>query len=102
MSAVWAEVRPLSTFAQAQDALKSVNNSGARQILDQQLIAVWLNFANGALDLDELVDTNGDRVADTRFEDVVRHAEAVRLDPASTTAQLNAQKNILERINLSG
>lgn len=101
MSAVFDEQRPLSTHAQARDALKSVNSSGARHILDQQLVAVWLNFANGALDLDELVDTDGDGIADTAFEDVVATAEAVRLDPSSTTAQLNEQKRILERINLA-
>jgi hypothetical protein len=31
---------------------------------------------------------------------VVAGAEAVRLDPASTDAQIEAQKNLLERINL--
>jgi hypothetical protein len=94
--------RAFSTFAEARDVLKSVHNSGARHILDQQLGAVWLNFANGALDLSELVDTDGDGTADTAFGDVVEAAESVRLDPTATKAELLEQKEILEGINLSG
>lgn len=99
VSGVFDEERPLSTKAEARDALKSVDTSGSRQILDQQLVAVWLNFANGALDLDELVDTDGDGTADTAFGDAVATAEAVRLDPNATTAEFNEQKDILEQIN---
>jgi len=31
---------------------------------------------------------------------VVAHAEAVRLNPASTKAQITAQKDLLERVDL--
>ena len=70
------------------------------QKLDRQLLAAWLNFANGAVDLDELVDTNFDGVPDTVLLTALTTAESVRLNPASTDAQLLAQKDILESINL--
>jgi hypothetical protein len=48
----------------------------------------------------KLIDTNGDSVGDTQFLDVAADAEAVRLNPASTKAQITAQKDLLERIDL--
>ena len=45
-------------------------------------------------------DTDGDKVPDTAFSTAIMAAEAVRLDPFATTAELEAQKNILEWINL--
>jgi hypothetical protein len=57
-----------------------------------------LNFANGSYDLDSPVDTDGDDVADSTFEDAVRAAEAVRLDNSATRSELLAQKDILERL----
>ena len=64
-------------------------------------MAAWLNFANGAVELDEFVDTDGDSIADTTFLDAVVAAESVRCDPMATEAELEQQKDILERINLS-
>ncbi len=78
-----------------------VGGSGgsAAQQLDRQLLTAWLNFANGAFDYAELVDTNGDKIVDTPFSLVMANAEAVRLNPSSTDSQLRAQRDILERIN---
>jgi hypothetical protein len=67
------------------------------ELFDQQLLAVWLNFANGAMAWDRLVDTNGDRVADTRFLEAVTVAETLRLNPNATQTQLDQQERILER-----
>jgi subtilisin family serine protease len=100
MSKVFDEVRDASTVPHAFDVLAVNANAGiAAQQLDRQLLAAWLNFANGAFDLNELVDTDGVGGADTMFGTVMANAEAVRLNPASTEAQLYAQRNILERIN---
>jgi hypothetical protein len=100
MSKVFNEHRDASTIAKAADVLKVNNTSSAAQLLDRQLLAVWLNFANGAMDLTDLVDTNGNGVPDTTLIAAVTNAETVRLNPASTKQQLLAQKNILESINL--
>ena len=100
MSTVFNEVRDASTVPLAFDVLKIKNNQGdAKQQLDRELLTAWLNFANGAFDLGELVDTNGNGTPDTAFGDVIATAEAVRLNPSSTQAALRAQRDILTRIN---
>jgi hypothetical protein len=75
------------------------NNGSATQLLDRQLLAAWLNYANGAVALTTMVDTDGKGGVDTLFGTVIAAAEAARLNPASTAEQLLALKNILERIN---
>jgi hypothetical protein len=99
MSAVFHEVVDASTKAKAAQVLHPRGNSMSA-LLDAQLLAVWLNFANGAFGWDDLVDTTGDKVPDTAFSAAVQAAEAVRLNPASTRAQLELQKDVLERINI--
>jgi hypothetical protein len=64
-----------------------------------QLLAALLNFANGAVGWDQLIDTNGDTVGDTAFSDVIVAAEAVRTGP-HTAAELEVHKGLLETINL--
>ena len=100
LSNVFNEVTDASTVAKAFDVLYVGGNGGsAKQQLDRQLLAAWLNFANGSFEYGGLVDTNGDLVPDTPFSTVMTTAEAVRLNPASTPDQLRAQKDLLERIN---
>lgn len=100
MSAVFNEVRDASTVANAFDAMfVGGSNGSAQQQLDRQLLAAWLNFANGGFLYGELVDTDGNGSDDTAFSDVMAAAEAVRLNAASTEAALHAQRDVLERIN---
>ena len=100
MSTVFSEVTDISSIDKAEDVLfVNRNNGSMEEIFDRQLLAAWLNFANGAIGLDELVDTDGDDITDTTFWDALQTAEAVRLDPAATRADLEAQKDILELIN---
>jgi hypothetical protein len=102
MSLVFNEERDASTFENAHDVLFLKKNKGsAEEHLDRQLLAVWLNFANGSFGFDELVDIDGDTIPDTIFSDVVDTAETVRLDPGSTNAELEEQKDILEILNES-
>ena len=96
MSRVFDEVNDASTFARAWDIELTNRNSSATELFDQQLLAVWLNFANGAFTWDMMVDSNGDRRADMRFIDAVAAAETVRLTPGVTATQLNRQRAILE------
>ncbi|WP_020681923.1 M36 family metallopeptidase [Marinobacterium rhizophilum] len=90
---------PLDT---RQDAVKVLfvnkNRGTANELFDEQLLAAWLNFANGGYDLDSPVDTDGDGATDSTFEAAVAAAEAVRLDGAATRAELLLHKGILERI----
>ena len=99
VSAVFSELRLLDTVAQAFDVMAVNQNTGsATEKLDRELLAAWLNFANGAFDLGELVDTDGDGVADTAFATVLATAESVRIGPSSEAQKL-AQRDILQRIN---
>jgi hypothetical protein len=99
-STVFNEVRDASTVALAYNVLyPKLNGGSAIEHFDRQLLAAWLNFANGAIGYNQLVDSNGDGTPDTPFSVVVSVAESVRLNPASTSAQIEAQKDILERIN---
>jgi hypothetical protein len=100
MSTVFDETRNASTVALAFEVLDIGGNGGdASQKLDRVLLAAWLNFANGAFGLTELVDTNGDKAPDTPFATMMATAEAVRKNPLSTPLQLLAQRDILERVN---
>ncbi len=101
MSTVFNELTNASTRPAALAVLQPNGNGGsALQQFDRQLLAAWLNFANGSVGYAEPVDTNGDGTVDTPFNVAVATAEAVRVNPASTAAQVEAQKNVLERINL--
>ena len=100
MSNVFHERRDASTFQKAQAILFDQGKSVAkRDQLDRDLLTVWLNFANGAVGWDEQVDTNGDGTPDTAFGEALQDAEAVRLDPNATSAQLDAQRTIVQAIN---
>jgi hypothetical protein len=100
LSDVFDEVRSAATIDEAyQDIFVAGLRGSMRQQLDRQLLAAWLNFANGGAELAELVDTDGDGVSDATFATVISTAESVRLNGASTRAQLQAQRDILERVN---
>jgi len=99
VSTVFNEARDASTIEHAHDVLFLKGNQGSeREKLDRELLVVWLNFANGAIEYLELLDTDKDGVGDTRFSDVVAAAEAVRLDPGATDKELREQTNILHHI----
>ena len=99
VSLVFDEEVPLTTLQQAFGVLKA-NAKVMEDALDRQLLGALLNFANGAVEWDQLIDTDGDSIGDTAFSDVIAAAEAVRLNPASTRDELEAQKDLLELINL--
>jgi hypothetical protein len=103
MSAVFSEVRDASTPEAGYDVMHLGHNDGSMiEQLDRELLAVWLNFAVGACPYLGLVDTDFDDVDDTPFADALVTAEAVRLNPASTDAELEMQVEILHRINHRG
>ena len=96
MSSVFHQQTDASTFLRSEDVLETNQTSVINELFDQQLLAVWLNFANGAVEWNRLVDTNGDKTPDTRFLDAITAAERLRLDPNTTRIQLDRQKTILE------
>ena len=103
VSDVFNEARDASTLAKAYDVIFLGGNGGdERQMLDRQLLVNWLNFANGGIEWGEMIDTDNNGSLDTAFADVMANAEAVRLNPASTEAQLRAQRQLLQKIHGEG
>jgi hypothetical protein len=100
MSQVFHEVRNASTVAAAAAILADPTSGSLIDALDRQMLAAWLNFANGSVALSDLVDTHGNKALDGTFGDAMALAEAVRLNPASTRSALREQKDRIERINL--
>lgn len=67
---------------------------------DRELLTALLNFANGAVDYDEvLVDTDDDNVADATVGEVITAAELVRLDPGASRADVEEHRSRLHGIN---
>ena len=100
MSQVFDEERDASTFDSAHDVLLVDRTSEMPELLDRQLLAAWLNFANGSIEYDEPLDTDGDGIPDTAFSDAIAAAEAVRLDANAARPELERQKDLLEGMNL--
>ena len=89
-------------FETATDVLWINANRGEMiEIFDRHLMTAWLNFANGAFDWDEMVDTDWDGQPDMEFGAAVMNAESVRLIPDVEKHVLEVQKDILESINES-
>ncbi|CAN5702565.1 hypothetical protein BH23PSE2_BH23PSE2_05160 [soil metagenome] len=85
---------------QAEKILHSPSKAPPLIMLREQLLAAWLNFANGAIGFHTPVDSNGNGSVDTTFGAAILQAEIVAVNPASTAAQIQAQKAIVERIVL--
>ena len=99
MSNVFNEARDASTIEKAHDVLFLKGNDGsAIEQLDRELLVAWLNFANGAIDYTELLDTDKDGAGDTPFVDVVAAAEEVRLNPDATKSEIKKQTNIVHHV----
>ncbi|WP_137844451.1 M36 family metallopeptidase [Microbacterium sp. 2FI] len=97
-SLVFDEDTDASTRAAATKVLNAPAKSPGDVIFDQHALGAWLNFANGSVSLATPVDTDGNGTLDSTFGAVMLTAETVRMNPASTTAQIKAQKNLVERI----
>ncbi len=96
VSNTFNETRDASTIAKAFDVLKMGGGTTATDQLDRDLIAAWLNFANGAVGYNEIVDAKG---TPKPFSAMMAAAEAVRNNPASTDKQRHAQRQIVHYVN---
>ena len=99
MSAVFSEQTTLLGLDGALIILQDSQSITQTQQLDRQLLAAWLNFANGAVGLDDLVDTDGDTEGDSVFSGVINTAESVRLDLNSEPKDIGPQNTIMEIVN---
>ena len=102
LSDIFSEVRDASTVPIAYNGIFVAGLHGnMSEQLDRQLLTAWINFANGGVEYNEMLDTDNDKqkTLDTSFINVMTNAELVRANPASTKSQLQAQRDILTRIN---
>jgi hypothetical protein len=90
---------PLDRLDAVEILFPKQNSGTAARLFDRQLLAAWLNFADGAIGLSDPVDTDGDGVNDSSLGAALLAAENVRNNPASTREEVLLQKDILERIN---
>ncbi|TDD58174.1 hypothetical protein E1263_20300 [Kribbella antibiotica] len=101
MSPVLSEARDVSTMAKA-NAVLNIQLLNPKAEFDRQALTAWLNFADGSFDLGSRVDTNLDLRLDSTFGAVMAQAEAIRLNPASTSNQIRQQTLLLEKLNTLG
>jgi len=98
MSGVFSEKTSLSSLDEAHDLLW-LKNASMEQRATQQLLASWLNFANGAVGLDDMVDVDYDNAADMSFLDAVGIAEDILLDSSSSDSDFEQAKSMCDSIN---
>jgi hypothetical protein len=98
-SSVFGELRPLDTPDDARTILTWSPTLSPAEQLDRELLAAWLNYVNGAIDLTTPIDTDHDFVCDTTFGDAMATAEDLRTNPATTTEALKHQQWLMTRIN---
>ena len=96
VSLVFDEVTSANTLGQAPGVLETKGKATMAGRLEQEAV---LNFANGSVAWDQLVDTEGNSVGDTPFFDAIAGAESVRINPASPEKQIKEQKDLLQKIN---
>jgi len=72
-SSIFEEIFPLS-YANATNYLWIGKASMLNRSV-QQCLACWLNWANGAVGMDDMVDTDWDGQPDTRFSDAMARVE---------------------------
>ena len=101
MSPLFSEAKDVSTMAKANSVL-NLQLLNPKAEFDRQALTAWLNFADGSFDLNSPVHTNLNLHPNTTFGAVMTQAEAIRLNPASTTTQLRQQTLLLEKLNLLG
>ena len=65
----------------------------------RHVLAAWLNFAKGAIEPGELVDTDGDGVVDTTFSDLMTEVELILSNPDATAHDLEHAKDLAEAVN---
>ena len=101
LSSLFSEAVDADSISDAKEVMDPAHSNGDIRVqLDRQLLALWLNFANGAIEYDTLVDTDFDGVPDTQLLDVLCAVEAARLNPATPDSVLENWKNIVEGVNL--
>lgn len=92
-SDVFDEVVDLTTLDDAVQVLWAPHHDEWVDVIDRQLLAVWLNVAAGSVSLEDPL------AGGTTVGDLLHAIEAARLDTGTTRADLKEYKNALETVN---
>lgn len=92
-SDVFDEVVDLTTLDDAVQVLWAPKHDEWVDVVDRQLLTVWLNVATGSVSLEDPL------AGDTTVGDLLSAIEATRLDAGSARADLKEYKNALEAVN---
>ena len=99
-SGVYSEVEDVSTLELA-GSIMTYGGPDKLTKAHKQALAAWLNFASGAIGWTELVDTDGDNVADTSFYAIMATVEGILADGgAASHADLVIASSLAESVNL--
>ncbi|MFP3853498.1 MAG: PKD domain-containing protein [Anaerolineales bacterium] len=94
----FSEVRSLSSIEEAKEIF-DVSGPSMRSKAEAQLLAAWLNFANGAVDWNQQIDTGDDPLGTASYSQVIQTAEAILLDAEADHQQLERAKDLAETVN---
>jgi len=86
------------TLESAYDLLWSHDSSMRTRAL-KQCLASWLNWANGAVTMSQIVDTDYNGIPDMTFGNAMAIVENILRDPSSSWGDLEYAKNICDSIN---
>lgn len=97
-SAVFGDTVTLDGLEAARTVL-DLRKASMRQRATQHLLVAWLNLARGGAALNTAVDIDGDGVPESRFGEVLEQVEAVLLDAEASRGELEAAKDLAERLS---
>ncbi|MCB0176188.1 MAG: hypothetical protein KDJ97_37160 [Anaerolineae bacterium] len=95
-SAIFSEQMPANTVVEARQVM-DVSGPGLRNNAQAQLLAAWMNFAQGAVGWDQSINVDG---GDSPFYQVMSEAETILLDGNASQDQLERAKDLAESVNL--
>lgn len=69
------------------------------QNAEKHLLVAWLNYAKGAINMDDVVDTNGNKSGgEMTLSQILTEVESILADPAATKSDLNRVKDLAESV----
>ena len=83
----------------SESATGGTNLDKSRNKALSQTLAAWLNFAKGAIDWTEMIDTDDDGIPDMAFGDLIGQVESTLGNPDATKADLEQAKDLAEAVN---
>jgi hypothetical protein len=85
---------------EAVHLLMNPSGSDMEAKLQGQLLAAWLNFAHGSVDLNEQIDTDGDGLGDMLLFELMEFVENTLLQENPSHRELVQAKDLIELVNL--